>query len=139
MYWPEIVAAAIQAAMRGDRDTFERLLESHNGRFQQVRDAIRSAGEALLDGPPPELAPATLGPATFLPLIGKSESWFDSHDPGDQARQFDRELRARTSAAHPDRLTSGDLGAQELKRRLTEVSTQYTALLIALRTLVEPK
>ena len=139
MYWPQIVAAALEAARKGDRDTFQQLLEYPNEKLGKIREAIREAGEALLDGPPPDLAPATLGPATFLPLIGKSESWFDSHDPVDQARQFDRELRARTSAAHPDRLASGDLGAQELKRRLTEVSTQYTALLIALRTLVEPK
>lgn len=139
MYWPQIVAAALEAARRGDRDTFERLLESPNRRLLKIRDVIREVGEALLDAAPPQLAPATVGPATFLPLIGKTERWFDSHDPVDQARQFDRELRARTHAAHPDRIASGSLGADELKRRLTEVSTQYTALLNALRTLVEPK
>ena len=139
MYWYDIVSAALEAARLGNRDKFERLLEERNGKLDYIRDALYSAGEALLEAPSPELTPVTLGPATFLPLIGKTTTWFDSHDPVDQARQFDRELRARTSAAHPDRLTSGDLGAEELKRRLTEVSTHYTALLNALRTLVEPK
>ena len=137
MFWPEIVAAAITSAIRGDRDTFERLLESNNLKFKQIRGAIQIAGEAILDGAPAALAaPARVAAKTRLPLLGKTEGWFESNDPTDRARQIDRELRARITGTHPDRLMAGNPAPEELRRRLLEVSNAHTSLLNALRTLV---
>lgn len=139
MFWPEIVAAAIAAAIRGDRDAFERLLESNNDKFKKIRGAIQIAGEAILDGVPAALAaPARVPAKTLLPVLGKTEGWFESNAPKDRAHQFDRELRARITEAHPDRLMAGNPAPEELRRRLLEVSNAHTSLLNVLRTLVEP-
>ena len=136
MFWPEIVYAAITAAIRGDRDAFERLLQSNNEKFKKIRGAIQIAGEAILDGV--LAAPAGLGLERLVPVLGKTEGWFESNDPTDRARQIDRELRARITGTHPDRLMAGNPGPDELRRRLLEVSNAHTSLLNALRTLVEP-
>jgi hypothetical protein len=137
MFWPEIVAAAIAAAIRGDRDAFERLLESRNGRFQQIRGAIQIAGEAILDGVPAPAGSVAFAPGMLLPVLGKTEGWYESSDPAERAQQIDRELRARITEAHPDRLMAGNPAPEELRRRLLEVSNAHTSMLNALRTLVE--
>ncbi len=132
LYWYEIPGAAIAAAIDGDRRTFERLLAARNGRFLMIRDAIRTAGERILEASgkaPREDDASGVSPAEVCKLLGKGERWLESDDPDEQWDQLDRELRARLAATHPDRLASGSLDAEELRRRLQALATEHAVLL----------
>lgn len=139
MEWSDVVRAALDAARRGDRDTFETLLEAPNQKFQKIRDSIRAAGEALLEpfGAPP--APTASGVDLVRRALGIGAHGRGSADERERAAALEQELTKRIVAHHPDRLACAGLPAEEQHRRLSELATAHTALLLNLRTLVSAK
>jgi hypothetical protein len=143
MYWQDVVNQALRAAQRGDRDTFELLLDSRNRKLDMIRDALREAGEAILDRPIERPAPpvmradhASVTLALVAQLLGIGLPKTERPTAQSHARMLEGELTKRIIAAHPDRTTTGSLSPEDLTARLTEVSTAYTGLLIILRNLV---